>query len=187
MALVAFRSYRDLIDAELDKTMLDAEGIPATILDENLVAVQWLYSNAIGGVKLAVDEMHLEVARAALDQENSADLLRVPESQSPPADGDNCPSCRSSEIYRSRLFRSAAAISLGIGFPLIAWRRRWFCAGCGHSWKPIRTPVFEIPQETLDAERSVQERDSYPTIRGFVLALLGLGILYYVQLQIRNP
>jgi hypothetical protein len=189
MALVTLRSYRDPIDAELDKAGLDAAGIPSVVLDASLVGVNWLYSNALGGVKLKVDEADLDLAREIVDQTDISALTDVRESQLPPGDGDICPSCGSSNVNRSRLLRSAAALSLALGFPLIAWRKRWICSDCGHSWKPVALEApSDLPEETVEAERSVHERAVYPGSRILIVALIGLAVLGYLEQSIhRRP
>ncbi len=54
------RKFRDLPEAWLAKGALDAAGIESHLLDENLVRLDWFYSNAIGGIRLAVrvDDAH---------------------------------------------------------------------------------------------------------------------------------
>jgi len=184
MALVTLRSYRDAIDAELAKAQLEGAGIPATLVDQYLVSIQWLYSGAIGGVKVKVDEADLGIAREVLRENRSADLADIPESQAPVADGDRCPVCGSSEVEISRVQRKAAAISLAIGIPLVAWRHRWICRACSHSWKPRPARRVDIPLETLEADQQVYEHRSYP--RSMFVVLLGLAILYYVWVKIHS-
>jgi hypothetical protein len=184
MALVTLSSYRDPIDAELAKTRLDDAGIPSVVVDQHLISVQWLYSAAIGGVKLKVDESDVQTARDVLKEDRSADLASIPESQGPPADGDRCPVCGSSEVERSRVQRNIAAISLGIGFPLVGWRHRWICKACRHSWKRRPAEEVELPPETLEAERRVHEARSY--FPAFFASLMGLAILYYVWVKIHS-
>ena len=185
MALVTLRSYRDPIDAELAKARLESAGIPALIVDRYLVSIQWLYSGAIGGVKIKVDESDLANAREVLRENRSVDLLDIPESRTAPADGESCPMCGSSELELSRVQRRAAAISLALGLPLVAWRNRWICRGCGHSWKRHPVGRVEVPPETIEAEREVYEHRYYP--REFVAVLLGLAMLYYVWIKIHSP
>ena len=187
MALVTLRSYRDPIDAELAKSQLVSAGIPAIILDQHLVSIQWLYSNAIGGVKLKVDESDFDAALEVLEDERDADLATIPESQSPPVDGDFCPLCGSSEVRASRVHRTAAALSLATGLPLVAWRRRWICESCSHSWVRAKPRQSELPERTLQAEEMVHEKRSYPILPVFFAVILGLTILWYVQNQIRHP
>ena len=186
MAFVTLRSYRDLIDAELAKSQLESAGIPALILDQHLASIQWLYSNAIGGVKLKVDESDLDAALDVLQDERTADLAEIPESQSPPIDGDFCPVCGSPEVRASRVRRTAAALSLATGLPLVAWRRRWICGSCGHSWEQAKPQRSELPERTLQAEKLVHEKRSYPILPVVFAVILGLGILLYVQIQIRQ-
>jgi hypothetical protein len=52
--LAVIRKFRDLHEAWLAKGALDAAGIESHLLDENLVRLDWFYSNAIGGVRLCV-------------------------------------------------------------------------------------------------------------------------------------
>jgi hypothetical protein len=77
MGLVTLRSYRDPIDARLAQARLELEGIPSALRDEHVIAVQWLWSRALGGVKLVVDEAHLEAARRLLAADESGDLAAV--------------------------------------------------------------------------------------------------------------
>ena len=186
MALVTLRSYRDPIDAELGKARLENAGIPAVLLDQYLVSIQWLYSNAVGGVKLTVDESDLDAALQVLGEDRSADLSNIPESESPPVDGDFCPVCGSTDVRPSRLQRIAAATSLATGLPFIAWRRRWICATCDHTWMRDTSKTSESSEVTLRAEELVHERRTFPMVRVMIASLLGLAILWYVQAQIRQ-
>ena len=186
MALVTLRSYRDPIDAELGKARLENAGIPAVILDQHLVSIQWLYSNAVGGVKLTVDESDLDAALQVLGEDRSTDLSNIPEGQAPPVDGDHCPVCGSTDVLHSRLQRIAAAASLATGLPLIAWRRRWICASCDHTWMRDASKTSETSEVTLRAEALVHERRSFPIVRVMIASLLGLAVLWYVQAQIRQ-
>jgi len=52
--LAVIRKFRDLPEALLAKGALEAAGIESHLLDENLVRLDWFYSNAIGGVRLCV-------------------------------------------------------------------------------------------------------------------------------------
>ncbi len=187
MALVTLYSYRDPIDAELAKAQLEAAEIPAVILDQHLVGIQWLYSHAIGGVKLAVDPRDLESARQVLSEDRRSDLSSIAESREPPAEGDVCPVCNSSGIRASRLQRIAAAGSLATGLPLVFWRRRWICSSCGHSWRPHDSGTSGPPEETLRAEELVHERRSQPLLVAIILSLLGLAILSYLHQKIGQP
>jgi len=188
MALVTLRTYRDPIDAELGRSQLESAGIPAFIFDRHLASIDWLYSNAIGGVKLKVDESDRDAALAILEEEHIEDLAEIPESQYPATDGDVCPKCRSSMVRASRVQRIAAALSLATGLPFIAWRHRWICESCNYSWVASKPQRSEVTERTREAENLVYERHSYREDLLSILAVaLVLGILWYVQWQIRHP
>lgn len=65
--LMTVASYRDLPAADLARAALESAGIPAWIQDDNLVRMDWFYSNAIGGIRLQVDATDAEAAREILD------------------------------------------------------------------------------------------------------------------------
>lgn len=182
LSLVTLRTFRDAIDAELAKERLEHAGIPAFIFDENLVAIQWLYSGAVGGVKLEVDESDLERAAGVLREDHSAE---VSEEQGAPPERETCPACGSPRVGSSRAQRNAAALSLLTSLPLVVWRQRRICGDCGHSWKQPASPRVEPTAETLAAEDRVREIRHYPILRAVFAGLLGLLVLYYIQTQIR--
>ncbi len=53
---------------------LRAEGIPATLMDEHLVQTDWLYSIAVGGIKLQVAPEYEARAKQILATDYSAEL-----------------------------------------------------------------------------------------------------------------
>jgi hypothetical protein len=54
--LVAVRRFRDLPEALLAKGLLESENIKCFLSDENTVGMNWMWSNALGGVRLWVRE-----------------------------------------------------------------------------------------------------------------------------------
>src|SRR5882724_8221653 len=60
--------YRDSGEAMIAKSMLDSAGIECFLGDENLVRLDWFYSNIIGGIKLMVREEDAETARKLLEE-----------------------------------------------------------------------------------------------------------------------
>src|SRR5215831_6443874 len=63
---IVLRRYRDLPEAFVAKTVLEDAGIESFLQDDNVVRMDWFWSNAIGGIKLLVRQK---------DQEESAKLL----------------------------------------------------------------------------------------------------------------
>src|SRR5262245_35595910 len=66
--LVTIATFDQPAQARLAKNALDEEGIQNAISDENLVAMDWLLSNAVGGVKVQVWEEDAERAVAVLER-----------------------------------------------------------------------------------------------------------------------
>jgi Putative prokaryotic signal transducing protein len=66
--LVTVRRYRDLAEAYVGRSLLESAGIPAWIADENLVRMDWFYSNLVGGMRLQVAESEEAAAREILEE-----------------------------------------------------------------------------------------------------------------------
>jgi putative signal transducing protein len=79
MALVTLRTYRNLIDAELAIAQLEAAGIPAVVVDQQLGST---FSAALGEVRVQVDESNLARARGFLRE----DIQSEPTSKSSPGE-----------------------------------------------------------------------------------------------------
>ncbi len=62
-------TFTDPMGAHLLIARLEGSGVRAYIRDENMVAVDWLYANAIGGVKVDVADEDLERALELLADE----------------------------------------------------------------------------------------------------------------------
>jgi hypothetical protein len=56
--LVTIRRFRDVPNALLAKSVLDSAQIQCFLSDENAIRLDWLWSNALGGIKLLVTELH---------------------------------------------------------------------------------------------------------------------------------
>ncbi len=52
--LILLDSFTNVMDANLAKEALESEGIEAHLLGDDMVAVNWLLMNAIGGLRLMV-------------------------------------------------------------------------------------------------------------------------------------
>src|SRR5688572_27420778 len=97
-------------DAQLARIKLESEGIDVVILDENLIATDWLMANAIGGIKLQVPEPDAAAAGALLAGSRAA---ARPVSDEPVADGqERCPRCASEEIYPTNVSRRMSFLAL---------------------------------------------------------------------------
>ena len=76
--LVTVASYWLPYEAHLARSKLEAQGIPAALADEHTIEAQWLFANALGGVKVMVHPLYADAARAILATDFSA-LVDTPE------------------------------------------------------------------------------------------------------------
>jgi hypothetical protein len=131
--LVTVKRYRDLAEAYLGRSLLESAGIPAWIADENLVRLDWFYSNAVGGMRLQVDEC------------DEADALEILAEGAPPTieyGGEKayvqptCPKCGSAEVTLgdgTESGRSFLALYV-LSIPVAPQKAAWHCAACGAQW-----------------------------------------------------
>lgn len=129
---------------------LEANGIRTFVPDQFTATVLPLYGNAIGGIRVMVDERDLEQAR---------ELLR---DSSPSAERGmfECPKCGSDSVvyeHVSRRFAITTLILLGI--PLLWRKRQCKCKNCGNTWKTTMT------QEVSPCDSSPRVDTDLPTVR----------------------
>ena len=70
--LMMAKRFRDLPEAFIAKSILDSAEIDSFLADENIVRLDWLYSNLVGGAKLMVRPEDLDEAVKLLDESNLA-------------------------------------------------------------------------------------------------------------------
>lgn len=135
-SLVTLWQFRDLPEALIAKGKLESAGIDCCLLNENLVRMDWLYSNAIGGISLQVRTEDAQEALSVLQEP-------IPESLSP---GDvayvqpRCPKCGSLKVTHEGLNRLATFGSwLALGFPIRVTADLWRCDDCSHEWQSEKT------------------------------------------------
>jgi len=144
MALVTVAAFRDPHTAHIARSLLETEGIPAFVDYEHHVGMNWMYSRALGGVRLRVPEADAERAKELLGAADAGALAFEPDDGPPPDDSERCPDCGSLEIEVLPLERRTKAISMLVALPF-AWRRGyWRCRACGHAWRPPR-PYRSLP------------------------------------------
>ena len=131
--LVTVRRYRDLAEAYVGRSLLESAGIPAWIADENLVRMDWFYSNLVGGMRLQVDERDEAAAREILE-ERAPETITYGEEEvyvQP-----TCPKCGSTEITfggGTERGRSLVALYL-LAIPVPPREAAWNCEACGARW-----------------------------------------------------
>lgn len=63
---VVLRRYRDMPEAFVARSLLEDAGIQAFLQDDNVVRMDWFWSNAIGGIKLVVRQKDMEESEKLL-------------------------------------------------------------------------------------------------------------------------
>jgi len=63
---VILRRYRDMPEAFVARSVLEDSGIECVLQDDNVVRMDWLWSNAMGGIKLVVREKDAQEAERIL-------------------------------------------------------------------------------------------------------------------------
>jgi hypothetical protein len=149
--LVTIERYRDLSEAFVARSVLQAAGIPCFLCDENFVRLDWGYSNFIGGMRLQVASQDAEGAFALL-HERPPDTIDVP--GEPTFIQPVCPRCGSDDIVAYDPGLKTAALGALIGIPTRISANHpkgdaWHCMNCSLTWEdtggaeshPPATPV----------------------------------------------
>lgn len=126
--LVLIASYLWPFDVHLDKSRLEADGITCFVFNEELISMNWLYSAAVGGVKLYVRADDLQRAQEILGAQCDGTVLES-------GNDERCPACQSLNLeYKNDHKRWIFLSWLLIGIPLPFFKERWKCKDCGYVW-----------------------------------------------------
>lgn len=112
--LVTLRQFRDLPVALLAKGSLESAGIETFLVDDNMIRMDWFYSNLLGGIKLKVRAEDAEAANEILSQPipEVVEVEGVGKYQQP-----KCPRCQSLDGSFQEL------------------NKVWTCYSCGNEWE----------------------------------------------------
>lgn len=116
-------SYTKLEDAHLAVSKLAGSGVQAWLLDEATANIYWLYSNAIGGVKVEV---------AAEDVERAFEVLELPKEESGLL---QCPQCGSEKVRLREMSLAAILVMVFTSLFLPIKSRKADCLDCKKKFK----------------------------------------------------
>lgn len=140
MEKVIIASFSYVHEAQIVKSLLEAEGIQAFIKNEHIATQNWLYTNAVGEVQLEVAAEHAEVAKKLIEK---AYTLHEIQKEAEPANErtqektDLCPKCESDRIEYEVTGKPGIFVSwIVTGAPIYILGKRLRCQECGHDWKP---------------------------------------------------
>ncbi len=126
--------FDHVMEAEIARGRLEAEGIRAFVQDENLVVQNWLYRNAVRGLRLQVSSEDEVRAIEILNSMKFDDEALDPDGLNQ-QDDEACPVCDSDRLEYIPPKRRATYLSwLLLGFPLLTRPRQTRCLNCGHVW-----------------------------------------------------
>ncbi len=135
---VLIRRYRDLPEAAVAQSILESAGIESFLADENLVRLDWFYSNLIGGIKLLVHQDDAQSANALLDEAGPEKFAveGVGEYELP-----RCPACGSPDTSLDGLNKPVTFGAMILtNLPIPITRKGWKCHACGHRWEENDDP-----------------------------------------------
>ena len=130
--VVSIRQFRDLPEALLAKGALDSAEIESFLVDDNMIRMDWFWSNLLGGIKLCVKQEDADAALDLLEQSipEGFEVEGVGRYEQP-----RCPKCQSLDIAFEDLDKPAAWISTSVFSPMLLHRKRWVCHSCGQRWR----------------------------------------------------
>ena len=151
--LVTIANFSHPTEADPVVAWLESEGIECFLTNEHTVTMNWLYSNAIGGVGVRVKAADVERANEALqvtlNPDNIGAVLNpdAVEDESTPSDSETdqgsdddseirCPKCGSENVYYEKFSRRLVFASWAIlSVPLPFFKKKWKCRECEHLFK----------------------------------------------------
>jgi DNA-directed RNA polymerase subunit RPC12/RpoP len=135
--IVTLTSYYDPMEAQIVRGRLEANGISCFIADDNTLAANPFYNQALGGIKIKVFEHDLEKCREILAEDvvlESGDELMT------------CPYCKSTQVRYgvAPVKRSWFSIILTVLVSphAIHPQQSWTCRDCGANFN---SPKNELP------------------------------------------
>lgn len=126
-------------EAHMAKSFLESHDIEVTLKDELTVQVYDFLSNAVGGVKLFVEESQVDEALRLLESGGYIEMHH-PNTEAievfPAGYQTKCPYCDSDNVAekRSAGYVFVASI-LFLGFPLPFFKKEYFCYNCSKTWQ----------------------------------------------------
>jgi hypothetical protein len=125
---VTVNSYMDAVQAHMAKAKLEAEGVTAVIANENIVGMNWMLSNAVGGVEVQVPSSQAKRARRILAAVEGGEH-KIEEAEV------TCPECQSSDCKEIKTTWRVAFLSFFLfHIPLPFSRGEYECRKCGNIW-----------------------------------------------------
>ena len=137
--IVVYESFIYPINANIARGLLESYEIECFLTDENMVTINPMYSQAIGGVKLNVFEKDIDRITALLKSENN-DSEYIPEEKEEV--GMICPNCNSHNVGYGGSVKKKFSVWSVLIFSLLSiypfyQRKAYHCFDCDHAFKKV--------------------------------------------------
>jgi DNA-directed RNA polymerase subunit RPC12/RpoP len=135
MTFVTVKTFDNSMDAHMLKSRLENEGIRCFLIDDETVTMNPLFSQAIGGIKLKVDEKDVPEVKIILKEISETPLTDEE------GEAIECPKCNSTKINTG--FQSVPGWR-GVVFALVGFfcstfspfiKSRYYCLNCENIFK----------------------------------------------------
>ena len=142
--LITIANFSHPTEADPVVAWLESEGIECFVTNKHTITMNWLYSNAIGGVGVQVKAVDVERANEILQAISTADAVV---DEPPPSDSEinqesdatseiRCPKCGSENVYYEKFSRRLVFASWALlSVPLPFFKKKWKCRECEHLFK----------------------------------------------------
>ena len=129
MSYAILQSFTNYVDAHIILGRMQEEGIDCWLKNENTTTIMPIWTTAIGGIQLMVNESQFERASTILQNiiaEKRKNIL--------------CPKCGSNEVEYINTMRKpvnwlSAAATFFLGDYAVMPEQRYHCFSCGEEWK----------------------------------------------------
>lgn len=137
--IVVYETFIDPIKANIVKGLLESYDIECFLADENMVTLNAMYSQAIGGVKLNVFEKDIDRINALLKAENSNSESISDEKEEV---GMICPNCNSHNVGYGGSVKKKFSVWTALFFSLLSMypfyqKKAFHCFDCDHEFKKV--------------------------------------------------
>lgn len=138
--IITFQTYYDPMLAHIVRTRLEDSGVSCFIADENMIGINPLYNNALGGIKLKIFARDEGKCREILAQDDTLTVEEYVEIDEATNQVVICPYCASTNVRfgnatekRFGIFSFVFSVLLFV-YPPFA-RKAWHCFNCGKDFE----------------------------------------------------
>lgn len=142
MELITIAQFADYVSANILKSRLEDAGIQCVLKDEHTVTMNWMWANALGGIKVMILEKDKDAALAVIQEDEHETLIQqdteaFTTEDIKPLDPNNriCIYCGSKNTKKQTINKTWAYTALlFLGFPIKVKDEKCFCFHCGKTF-----------------------------------------------------